>query len=162
MSIQEYIKNYQSARKKETIFLLVWGGISVIIGIIARYLPLLDAFWQAFLYPFVGLGFGMLIEAILNMVTYRRKKLFSNADPITSEKLRAIAQVKKLDLRRSFDSILFIVGFMLFILGGVITTQVFSAGMGMGLLLQSTVLFVKDNWALWRARLYVVELEETL
>ncbi len=159
MSIQEYVKNYQSAEKRDAIFLLLWGLASVAISIVL-YFIFNDLFWKFFSYPFAGLGAGMVVEAISHFIVKAKQKSFFDDALLASEKNRAIGEIKKLDLRRHFDTVLFILGFVLFILGSVVTTRIVSAGIGLGLLLQGTVLLVKDSWALWRAKLYVVELEE--
>lgn len=158
MSLQEYVKNYQSEEKREAIFLLVWGLLSLIASVVL-YRNSNDLFWRSFSYPFGGLGAGMVIEAIYYFIAQTKQKSLSNENMLEAEKNRAIAEVKKLDLRRNLDTVLSILGFVLFILGGVFTIQMVSAGIGLGLLLQGTVLLVKDSWALWRAKLYIVELE---
>lgn len=158
MEIKDYIEKYQLLEKREAIFLLIWGLMSIIASA-ALYFISNDLFWKFFAYPFASLGLGMVIEAISHFVNRKHKKVVFDNTILAAEKDRANAQIKNLDLRRNIDTILFIVGFALLILGGVITTQIISAGIGLGLLLQGTVLLVKDSWALWRARLYVVELE---
>jgi uncharacterized membrane protein len=158
MDVQEYIRNYQLAEKREAIFLLVWGLVSIVVSVVL-YLVLDDLFSKFFAYPFAGLGAGMLVEAFFYFIAKIKQKLLFDDDILESEKNRAMGEIKKLDLRRNLDTVLLILGFALFILGGVVTTQTVSAGIGLGLLIQSTVLLVKDSWALWRARLYVVELE---
>ncbi len=158
MEIKDYIEKYQLVEKREAMFLLIWGLMSIMASA-ALYFISNDLFWKFFAYPFAGLGLGMVVEVISHFVNRKHKKVIFDDTILAAEKDRANAQIKNLDLRRNIDTILFIVGFALLILGGVITTQIISAGIGLGLLLQSTVLLVKDSWALWRARLYVVELE---
>lgn len=163
--LEKNILYYYKAEFKEAIFMLMWGGIFTFLSILIL-LRTEEVFWLGVGYSIFPLSGIQLLTAIRNLLLLKSKKqklLYSIKEDfnpsIQKEKLRILNIQIRLRFYRLIEQILFFMGLLFTIVGGVFGWSVFLAGSGIGLMLQSAILLVQDLFAEWRAGLYLGELE---
>ncbi len=162
MGSKLYINSYWKAERHESLFLIGWGILSVVVGIVLLLRYSNEPFTQGFSYVIMPMGAIFCLSGVIALVrhTLRAMKNMDQSDLVAQEQSRAKRLLHYLGNWRTLDQLLFLVGFGMMLLGGLFDFGVFMAGSGIGLTIQSVVLFIKDLWALWRTSLYLVELKE--
>lgn len=161
MEAIRYIKAYRKAARNEAIVLLVWAVLSIALVIFLLKMMAPESFIQGLSYAIIPMAIVLGFRSVRSLIVHvqLQKPIQENATLTSTELSRVHQLIPSLKTWRAVDQIILLVGFSMMLLGGLADFGAFMAGTGIGLTVQSTVLFLKDLWALWRAKLYLVELK---
>ena len=168
MYIKDNILSYYKSEQREALFMFLWGGIVSGISLWGIFF-FEDVFWLAIVYTIIPLSTLQFLSGLRNLFFVRKKrtrildkiKLDLEA-AIKDEKIRVLNTQIRLRFYRLIEQILFFLGLIFTFVGGVFGASVFLAGSGIGLMLQSAVLFIQDLFAEWRTGIYLEELDSRL
>ncbi|NJL77015.1 MAG: hypothetical protein HC892_20365 [Saprospiraceae bacterium] len=162
--LKRHVLWYYKAEWKETSFMLIWGGVHVLVSMSLLFINRSD-FW-------LGWSIAVLPLAAIQSYTGLRIFIFDNRKNrmlvaleqetkkvVEAEKIRVLNTQIRLKFYRLIGQFLFVVGLLLAVLGSVAELGIFLIGSGTGLLLQSFVLMVQDLFAELRAGTYLHELD---
>ncbi|MEL6718037.1 MAG: hypothetical protein AAFP82_04920 [Bacteroidota bacterium] len=163
--LERNIINFYRAERKEALFMLLWGVIVTGITIWALF-QIEEIFWRGMSFSVLPLSFIQLLTGVRNLLFANRKKSnivngikTETEKAIDTEKIRTLNSQIRLRIYRVIEQILFCLGFLFMLIGGVFSLSVFLAGSGIGIMLQTAVLLIQDLFAEWRTSLYLEELE---
>ncbi|MEM8526225.1 MAG: hypothetical protein AAGG68_16410 [Bacteroidota bacterium] len=159
------IINFYRAERKEAVFMLFWGFLAT--GVVIWVLFWVEEiFWRGMAFSALPLSSIQLLTGVRNLIFVNRKRsdILTNMGEdvkkaIEAEKLRILNSQIRLRVYRIIEQVLFCLGFLFMLLGGIVGLSVFLAGSGIGIMLQAAILLVQDLFAEWRTGLYLEELE---
>ncbi|MEM1327472.1 MAG: hypothetical protein AAGI23_16035 [Bacteroidota bacterium] len=163
--MKENIEAYHIAEKQEALFMIIWGGLWLIVGVV-MLLQAEEALYVGIAYSIIPLCGLQFVGGWRNMIAYTRRyrqivEMLKQEEKKMGEleKIRILNIQIRLRFYRLAEQILFGLGFLFLLLGGLGGWSVFLTGSGIGLLLMSAVLLVQDLFAEWRSGIYLSELQ---
>ena len=165
-STTRYIVDYFKGEKQES-FIFISAGLVAMVLAYYGFMVADDMVYFGAAVPLAGIGLIELIVggSIASKTDKQIKELLeireSSPDTFKSDELtRMEASMKNFRIYRTIEQVLFITGLILMVLGLTDRISRYLAGVGIGLMLQSSVMLFLDLFAELRAKEYIRRLSK--